>query len=208
MIVFGLTLFLLFCIYLLNIVFSKWFVSPTRKSVITSKVNDVFERFNLSGVIGFTISSLLLSIALGNLLGSVPGVANTNMYYFFTSGVSISLWLVIMILVVKTQLAPFVAHLLPYGTPAGLALILPIIELFSLMIRPFTLMVRLSTNLSSGHIIMFIFSYFAVAAKSMPILSGVIGGLMILLYSLEVFVCLLQAYIFASLLTLYYKETI
>lgn len=55
---------------------------------------------------------------------------------------------------------------------------------------------------------MFIFSYFAVAAKSAPVLSLSIGGLMFLLYSLELFVCLLQAYIFASLLSLYYKETI
>lgn len=199
---------LLFCLYLSNTFFSHWSISPSRKSVLGSRVNDVFSRINISGMVGFTMSSLLLSIAFSNLLGSVPGVFNSNMYYFFRAGLSISLWFTVVILVLKTQFSSFVAHLLPYGTPVGLALFLPIIEIFSFLIRPFTLIVRLSTNLSSGHIMLFIFSYFAVAGKAMPSLSGMVGFLIFLLYSLEVFVCLLQAYIFASLLTLYYKETI
>ena len=113
-----------------------------------------------------------------------------------------------MVLTVLTQFKDFIAHLLPFGTPMGLALLLPLIEIFSLSIRPFTLIVRLRTNLSAGHIIMFIFSYFALAVKSMPALSGFIGIIMVALYVLELFVCVLQAYIFASLLTLYYKETL
>jgi ATP synthase subunit 6 len=208
MIVLVATLRLFFCLYLSNTFFSTWFISPSRKSVISSRVNDVFSGINMPGMVGFIISSLLLSIAVSNLLGSVPGMFNSNIYYFFRAGLSISLWLAVVILVLKTQFSSFVAHLLPYGTPAGLALFLPIIEIFSFLIRPFTLMVRLSTNLSSGHIMLFIFSYFAVAGKSIPSLSGMVGFLIFLLYSLEVFVCLLQAYIFASLLTLYYKETI
>lgn len=159
-------------------------------------------------MVGVFMASLIISLASLNLLGSLPGIVNPNIYYYFTARVSVSLWLAIIVLALKTQLNEFIAHLLPYGTPIGLALLLPVIELFRLIIRPFTLIVRLRTNLSAGHIIMFIFSYFAVAAKSSSALVGIISGLMFVLYGLEVFVCLLQAYIFASLLTLYYKETI
>jgi F0F1-type ATP synthase membrane subunit a len=56
------------------------------------------------------------------------------------------------------------AHLLPYGSPAALMIFLPIVELFSQLIRPFTLMIRISTNLSAGHIMMYMFSYFTLSS--------------------------------------------
>jgi len=91
MVVFVAMLRLLFCLYLSNTLLSEWFTSPSRKSVLSSTVNDVFSSINMSGMVGFTMSSLLLSIALSNLLGSVPGIFNSNMYYFFRAGLSISL---------------------------------------------------------------------------------------------------------------------
>ena len=189
-------------------ILSKLYLAPSRYSVVSSEVNKLLTQSDTSGVVGVLMARVIVIVGLLNLLGSIPMVVNPNMYYYFTAGLSVRLWLCIIGLVVKTQLTRFISHLLPYGTPTGLALILPVIELFRLLIRPFTLMVRLRTNLSSGHIMFFIFSYFAVAAKSYSALSLLIGGLIFILYCLEVFVCLLQAYIFASLLTLYYKETI
>lgn len=208
MIVSALVLFLIVVILLVNLGLSSWFLSPSRKSSLSSTLELAFNSINLQGAVGYLMGSLFITLALSNLLGSIPGVVNSGMYYFYTSGISVSLWLSLMVLVFKTQLYSFVSHLLPYGTPRALSFILPVIEVFSVIIRPFTLIVRLRTNLSSGHIILFIFSYFAVAGKSAPFLSGVIGGLILALYTLEVFVCLLQAYIFASLLTLYYKEVV
>ncbi|MCA9750085.1 MAG: F0F1 ATP synthase subunit A, partial [Romboutsia sp.] len=55
--------------------------------------------------------------------------------------------------------------MLPYGSPVGLILFLPLVEIFSQIIRPFTLMIRLSTNLSAGHIMMYIFSYFTLLSS-------------------------------------------
>lgn len=197
-----------FVTWVVRTALSRWFSTPSRRLAIRGSLYPVYKELIVPGFVMFVMGSLLVSIGCLNLLGSIPGVTNPNMYYFFTSGISLSLWFVIVILVLKSQFSSFLSHLLPYGTPSGLALFLPIIELFRFIIRPFTLIVRLRTNLSSGHIMMFIFSYFAVAAKSAPVLSLSMGGLMFLLYSLELFVCLLQAYIFASLLSLYYKETI
>lgn len=193
---------------MVSMLLSKVFYLPARYGIVVTNIRDFLVKSDPAGVVGVVIMSVLISLASLNILGCIPGVNNPNMYYYFASGLSVRLWLCTMLLVVSTQLTSFMAHLLPYGTPIGLALILPVIELFSLLIRPFTLIVRLRTNLSAGHIIIFIFSYFAVAAKSFPSLSFLIGALIFLLYRLEVFVCLLQAYIFASLLTLYYKETL
>lgn len=98
--------------------------------------------------------------------------------------------------------------MLPYGTPTALMFFLPLVEIFRNLIRPFTLMVRLRTNLSAGHIMIYMFSYFAIAGKAYLTLALSVRTLMFLLFCLEVFVCLLQAYIFTSLLALYYKESL
>lgn len=98
-----------------------------------------------------------------------------------------------------------VAHILPYGAPTGLIIILPLVEIFSQLIRPLTLTIRFATNLSAGHIIIFIFSYFSILSSALaPFLYIVLTVLLFI----EVFIAFLQAYIFITLLGLYLSETI
>ena len=110
-----------------------------------------------------------------------------------------------MICVSITQFKEFIAHMLPYGSPVGLILFLPLVEIFSQLIRPFTLMIRLRTNLSRGHIMMYMFSYFTLLSSSLsPFIYLVLGALFIL----ELCISILQAYIFVSLISLYINETL
>lgn len=108
-----------------------------------------------------------------------------------------------MVVIFMTQARDFIAHMLPYGSPSALMLFLPVVEVFSQIIRPFTLMVRLSTNLSSGHIMMYMFSFFSLSSFSLTVILVVVLGV---LFILELFISLLQAYIFTSLLYLYISE--
>ena len=110
-----------------------------------------------------------------------------------------------MICVSLTQLKRFVAHLFPYGSPLPLLVILPLVELFSQIIRPLTLIIRLRTNLSSGHIMVYMFSYFTLLSA---LLSPFIYVVLYILVVLEFFISLLQAYIFVSLVSLYITETV
>ncbi len=73
------------------------------------------------------------------------------------------------------------------------------------MLRPLILVVRLCTNLAAGHILLFIFSYFA---SLLPVASPFIGLLLGALYIMEFFISILQAYIFVNLLTLYIDDTL
>lgn len=95
--------------------------------------------------------------------------------------------------------------MLPYGSPVGLMLFLPLVEIFSQLIRPFTLIIRLSTNLSSGHIMIYIFSYFTLLSST---LAPFIYIVLSLLFVLELCISALQAYIFVSLISLYIDETL
>jgi len=110
-----------------------------------------------------------------------------------------------MICVSFSQFKSFMAHMLPYGSPVGLMFFLPLVEIFSQLIRPFTLMIRLRTNLSRGHIILYMFSYFTLLSDA---LSFVIVPAISVLFILEICISMLQAYIFVTLITLYIAETV
>jgi F0F1-type ATP synthase membrane subunit a len=95
--------------------------------------------------------------------------------------------------------------MLPYGSPVGLILFLPLVEIFSQLIRPFTLIIRLRTNLSRGHIMLYMFSYFTLLSDALSI---VIIPAITVLFILEICISILQAYIFVTLITLYIAETV
>jgi F0F1-type ATP synthase membrane subunit a len=73
------------------------------------------------------------------------------------------------VVVFSTQLSAFFAHLIPFGAPIFLSFLLPLVELFRQLIRPLTLMIRLSTNLSAGHIMLYMFSYFSLSSNILGI---------------------------------------
>ena len=98
-----------------------------------------------------------------------------------------------------------VSHMLPYGAPTPLMLFLPLVEIFSQLIRPLTLTIRFATNISAGHIIMFMFSYFSMLSS---ILAPVLYIVLRVLLVMEVFIAFLQRYIFVTLISLYFRETI
>jgi len=147
---------------------------------------------------------LFVALFVINLVGNVPLVIIPTLFYSQTVTVSLLFWIPIILRISVSQLYNFVAHILPFGSPYGLVLFLPLIEIFSQIIRPFTLMIRLRTNLSRGHIIMYMFSYFTLLSD---ILAPFIYLVLSLLLVLEVCISVLQAYIFSSLLGLYLSET-
>lgn len=147
---------------------------------------------------------LVVFVLFLNIIGNIPGIKSITLFYWFTGSMSITVWMSIILCVYYTQIVSFIAHLMPYGAPVGLGIILPIIEAFSQIIRPITLIIRLSTNLAAGHIMLYIFSFFALSSI---MLSGLISAVLVILIILEVCVSALQAYIFGRLITIYIAET-
>jgi F-type H+-transporting ATPase subunit a len=86
-----------------------------------------------------------------------------------------------------------------------LSVLLPVIELFSQLIRPLTLIIRLRTNLSAGHIMLYMFSLFSLSSSIAFFSIFVLSSLLIML---EVCISMLQAYIFVSLSHMYFVETV
>lgn len=197
-------------IILTLVIFLRWtsttyFISPNRYSALfnflTSSIKSLIPTSN---IYTYIFSTFLISLLLINLFGNIPGVSIPSIFYFYTSSLSITIWVSLILVVSITQLKSFISHMLPFGSPVGLILFLPLIEIFSHIIRPLTLIIRLRTNLSSGHIIMYMFSFFSLSSLSLTFLIRLV---LILLFSLELIISALQAYIFSSLSYLYISET-
>lgn len=203
MIAFTLSSVLFLGLLLLNMLFSQLFIAPTRYSVLFKLLLSGV-RSLASGIYSHFVVSFLMTLLVLNLLGNIPGFSVPTMFYFFTCSVSLTIWVSLILVVCTTQLKPFLAHILPYGSPLGLILLLPLIEAFSHLIRPFTLIIRLSTNLSSGHILLYMFSFFSLSSFSLTVRISLV---LFVLFMLELMISALQAYIFTSLAHMYISET-
>lgn len=109
----------------------------------------------------------------------------------------------------RNQPTHALGHLLPEGTPGPLIPVLIIIETISLFIRPLALGVRLTANLTAGHLLIQLISTAAfVLLSSIPAVALLTSTVLVLLTLLEVAVAIIQAYVFVLLLTLYLQENV
>jgi F-type H+-transporting ATPase subunit a len=102
----------------------------------------------------------------------------------------------------------FATMLFPPGVPKWIYILLTPIEFFStLVVRPFTLAVRLFANMFAGHLLLLVFTTGAIYLFNVGGVSyvfGTVSGLMtILITFFELLVDLLQAYIFVILTSIY-----
>jgi len=92
--------------------------------------------------------------------------------------------------------------------PLALLPILIAIELFSYIIRSFSLAIRLSANILAGHTLVYIIIGFLNMMLHLNTMFAVFTTVLVfLVYILELFVAILQAYVYISLITLYLKDT-
>jgi F-type H+-transporting ATPase subunit a len=166
------------------------------------------------------LGTVFFFILINNLLGTVPGFKPGT----GTMGVTVALALCAFVMfnfagMQKRGVGGYIKGLVPHGVPGVLWPVIWVIEVISLLIRPFTLSIRLFANMYAGHIVLGIFSILTSIAVEQIILgiegTGVaniaIGGiaaiawmfLLTALYLLEIGVAVLQAYIFTLLTTVY-----
>jgi F-type H+-transporting ATPase subunit a len=108
----------------------------------------------------------------------------------------------------------FFSLFVPHGTPWWLMWLIPFIELFSFLIRPFSLALRLFVAMTAGHVLMKVLAGFVInglnadAAWVAPVVSLPSFILMIGITMLELLVCAIQAYVFALLTSLYINDAV
>nr|YP_007374630.1 ATP synthase F0 subunit 6 [Microcaecilia sp. PZ-2009]ACS37123.1 ATP synthase F0 subunit 6 [Microcaecilia sp. PZ-2009] len=153
------------------------------------------------------LTSLMMFLMTVNLLGLLPYTFTPTTQLSMNMALAIPMWLSTVIIGMRNQPTISLAHFLPEGTPTPLIPPLIIIETISLFIRPMALGVRLTANLTAGHLlIQLIATAVFVLLPMMPTVAVLTFAILLLLTLLEVAVALIQAYVFVLLLSLYLQE--
>nr|YP_009312001.1 ATP synthase F0 subunit 6 [Onychostoma meridionale]BAV71268.1 ATPase subunit 6 [Onychostoma meridionale] len=153
------------------------------------------------------LTSLMIFLITINMLGLLPYTFTPTTQLSLNMGFAVPLWLATVIIGMRNQPTVALGHLLPEGTPIPLIPVLIIIETISLFIRPLALGVRLTANLTAGHLlIQLIATAVFVLLPMMPTVAILTAAVLFLLTLLEVAVAMIQAYVFVLLLSLYLQE--
>nr|YP_001054807.1 ATP synthase F0 subunit 6 [Ditrema temminckii]BAF46836.1 ATPase subunit 6 [Ditrema temminckii] len=155
------------------------------------------------------LTSLMLFLITLNMLGLLPYTFTPTTQLSLNMAFAVPLWLATVIIGMRNQPTHALGHLLPEGTPTLLIPVLIIIETISLFIRPLALGVRLTANLTAGHLLIQLIATAAfVLAPIMPTIAILTATVLFLLTLLEVAVAMIQAYVFVLLLSLYLQENV
>nr|YP_009048736.1 ATP synthase F0 subunit 6 [Genetta servalina]AIC36996.1 ATP synthase F0 subunit 6 [Genetta servalina]APQ40238.1 ATP synthase F0 subunit 6 [Genetta servalina] len=153
------------------------------------------------------LMSLILFIGSTNLLGLLPHSFTPTTQLSMNLGMAIPLWAATVVIGFRYKTKSSLAHFLPQGTPLPLIPMLVIIETISLFIQPMALAVRLTANITAGHLLIHLIGGATLALMNISTSVALITFIiLILLTILEFAVALIQAYVFTLLVSLYLHD--
>lgn len=132
-----------------------------------------------------------------NLMGLIPLFSTATGNISVTCALAtVTLFFMIFGGIYKNGFSGFVHAFIPPGVPWPILILVTPLEFIGLFIKSFALMIRLFANMLAGHIVIFcilglIFTFGYVALPALILALGI--------SLLEIFICLLQAYIFTLL---------
>jgi len=188
----------------------QFWLIPSRYLITWNIIlNFLFKEFKI--LINYSFSNLIIFIRLfiliiiNNFLGLFPYIFTSSRHLRFCLSLSLSIWISIILYRIFNYINDFLSHLTPQGTPFILIPFIVIIESISLIIRPFTLAIRLTANIIAGHLLLSLLGSSGQLINNYLILIIILISQLILLI-LEISVSIIQAYVFSILSTLYRRE--
>jgi F-type H+-transporting ATPase subunit a len=152
------------------------------------------------------VFSIFLFVLFANLFGMLPYSFTVTSHIIVTFAMAIVIFIGVTIIGFARHGLDYFHLFLPSGTPWIMAPLLFFIELFSYLARPVSLSIRLAANMMAGHTMLKVIGGFVIAL-------GILGGwlpfaLLVVLNGFEIFVALLQAYIFTILTCVYLNDAV
>ena len=139
-----------------------------------------------------------------NIWGIVPGAQMpVNARIALPAFMALVVWVIYNVIGIAKQgpIGYFKNIMFPPGVPKPIYILLAPIEFVStILVRPFSLAVRLFANMLAGHLILVSFAVLATALWNATYVGAIFpGGMLIALTGFEILVAFLQAYIFTIL---------
>ncbi len=152
------------------------------------------------------IFSLFIFILALNMLGMVPYSFTVTSHIVVTFALALMVFLFVLIVGFVRNGPGFLKLFVPSGVPVAMLPLITVLEVFSFLIRPISLSVRLFANMMAGHMMLKVFAAFVVGL-------GLLGGWAPLLFmvaftGLEILVAFLQAFVFTVLTCIYLNDAI
>jgi len=192
----------------LIVVFPLYWISSSKSiilyteltSYITKEFLPLFKRYK--NIIFFNV--LFLFILINNIFGLIPYTFTRTAHIAITLSIALTIWVIFILYGWINNTNHIFAHLVPLGTPVILIPFMVLIESIRNIIRPITLSVRLAANLTAGHLLLILLGERIVNNRILIIVT--VTAAQFALMTLEAAVAVIQAYVFATLSTLYASE--
>jgi len=155
--------------------------------------------------------TVIMFIFFSNVLGLIPFTYTITAQIFITLNLALLLFISYNVIgIIKYQFS-FVEIFMPSGLSLILNYLLVPIELVSYIFRPISLAIRLFANIMAGHTLLkvicsFIYRFFQMDFTLM--LSFIPFFVLGILYGLELFVALIQSYVFFILVCIFLKDIV
>lgn len=164
-----------------------------RDEIARKSIGEGADRF-----VGYLMTTFFFILTV-NLLGLVPGMATATGNISVTAGLAISAFLMIQWSGIrKFGVIGHYKHLAPGGLPGWLVPLMVFVEFLGMLIKPFSLCIRLFANMMAGHVVI-------LALISLIFILGTIWvapvsvAFALFIYLLELLVSFIQAFIFTML---------
>ena len=162
------------------------------------------------------VFSLFMFILFAKFLGLLPlGLVGLHPFTFTshfsaTAVLAVMSFAIVLIVGFWRHGFHFFSLFVPHGTPVWLLWLIPVIELVSFLVRPFSLALRLFVAMMAGHLLLEVLSGFVISGVNAGGIGPVVGFLsfvlMVGICALEILVAGIQAYVFALLTSLYIND--
>lgn len=212
-IIYPLFFIILFFIFLIFIFKNQWniiqsYIQFIFESIFLFIINLIKQQANKYGLFWFPFIFTLFNLILFcNILSLVPfGIALTShliLIFLLSTTICISIFII--------GLLRFNLKFLHIFIPQCPFILLPIlipIEIFSYLIRLFSLAIRLAANILAGHTLVHIIVSFILNVTKVDFLLSILFVIpLFLILILEFGVAMLQAYVFTVLVCIYLSDT-
>jgi F-type H+-transporting ATPase subunit a len=159
------------------------------------------------------IVSLFFFVWIMNVFSLIPLIQfPATSKFAFPVALSLIVWVTYITIGIKSKgpIGYFKQMAVPEGAPWWILPLLAPVELFSnILVRPFTLAIRLFANMLAGHLLLLVFglaSWYLFSLSIGLLFAATSFLLTIILTGLEVLITALQAFIFATLTSFYIAD--
>nr|UAT98582.1 ATP synthase F0 subunit 6 [Penthicodes variegata] len=188
------------------IIMPNWFwIKKSRWNMIMKlmekKLNSEFSMMTHHKEMLILTISMFTFIMIMNIMGLFPYIFTATSHLTVSLSIALPSWIMMMSYGWMNFTNSMFKHLLPKGTPTPISPMMILIETTGSLIRPISLAVRLTANMIAGHLLMTLLGNTCSTKTIIMIMP-----MQIMLTAFESAISLIQAYVLATLVTLYSSE--